>query len=104
MKIIYCDTLPSKMLGLMFTAKRDRALVFRFDKERIVSLHMFFVFYTIDVVFLDSEKRIVETKRGFRPFGIYFPKKKARYVLELPEGYLEDNKIRIGEVFNSFAV
>jgi hypothetical protein len=47
---------------------------------------MFFVFYPIDVLFLDRENRIVEIKRHFLPFTIYAPKKKSMTIIELPDG------------------
>ena len=97
MKIIFCDTFISKFLGLIFTRKADRALVFRFEKEKKVALHMFFVFYPIDVVYLNSDKKIVELKPYLRPFSVYFPKHKARYVLELPAGYIQEHSLAAGD-------
>jgi len=96
MNVIFCDTFISKLLGLMFTLKADRALVFRFDKEKKVALHMFFVFYPIDVVYLNSDKKIVELKPYLRPFSVYFPKNKARYVMELPAGYIQTHSLATG--------
>ena len=96
MEIIFCDTFISKFLGLMFTRKADRVLVFRFENEKKVALHMFFVFYPIDVVYLNSDKKIVELKPYLRPFSVYFPKNKARYVLELPAGYIQAHSLVAG--------
>lgn len=77
----------------MFSKRKN--LVFVFGNERRVSLHNWFVFFPIDVLFLDSEKRIVEIKKGLRPFGFYFAKKKAKYVVEL--GKLKDKPLyRVG--------
>ena len=84
-EVKYCSYFESN-IGLMFSSKRDRALVFTFDKEKIIPLHMFFVFYAIDAVFLDKNKKIVEIKRNFKPFTFFFPKKKAKYIIELPLG------------------
>jgi len=64
----------------------DTAYVFIFNKPRRIDLHMFFVFYPIDVLFLDEKKKIVEIKENFRPFTFYYPNKKASYVIELPAG------------------
>lgn len=60
---------------------------------------MFFVFYLIDVVYLNSDKEIVELKPYFRPFSVYFPKNKARYVLELPAGYIREYSLAIGNEY-----
>ncbi len=82
-----CNSLLSKAKGLMFSfSSKPRPLLFIFSKEEIYSLHMLFVFFPIDVLFLDSSKRIVELKNNFLPFTFYKPKNKARYIIELPKG------------------
>lgn len=100
MKIIFCDSFFSKLRGLMFTRKSDRALVFRFAGENKAALHMFFVFYPIDVVYLNANKVIVEMKPNFKPFRVYFPKNRARYVLELPAGYIREHALAVGKKFD----
>lgn len=90
----FCHSWFSQLRGLMFSKRKN--LVFVFDRERRVSLHNWFVFFPIDALFLDSGKRIVEIKKGLRPFGFYFAKKKARYVIEV--GKLKDKPLyRIGD-------
>lgn len=81
-----CRTIFSKAKGLMFSPKiKDKGLIFYFDNEQLVSLHMLFVFQTIDVLFLDKNENVVEIKRRLKPFTIYTPKNKSAYVIELPE-------------------
>ncbi len=77
----FCCSWLSQLRGLMFSKRKN--LVFVFDREKRVSLHNCFVFFPIDVLFLDSEKRIVEIKKGLRPFWFYLAKEKTRYVVEL---------------------
>ena len=81
----------------MFRTKIKKPLVFVFKKEKIVTLHMLFVFFPIDVLFLDKNKKVVELKADFRPFTFYTQKKKSMYVIELPEGFIKKNKIRLGD-------
>ena len=82
-----CRSIGSKAMGLMFSRKKaDFGLIFSFNAEARRSLHMFFVFYPIDVLFLDKGGRIVEIKNNFRPFRTYRPKQKASYIIELPVG------------------
>lgn len=89
----------SKALGLMFSNKiSDKGLVFVFKMPIRVDLHMFFVFYPIDVLFLDESKRVIESKENFRPFTVYISKKKAKYVLELPQGSIGRTKTKIGDM------
>jgi len=78
--------------GLMFSRKKNIVLVSPF--ERILSIHMLFVFFPIKAVWLDSRKRVVDVKTA-RPFQMRAaPAKKAKYVLETPDISL---KFRIGE-------
>lgn len=93
----FCNNIFSKGFGLMFSRKTDKSLVLDFNTEKIISLHMLFVFYPIDVIFLDEKKRVVEIKENFKPFRFYTPKKKARYVIELPESSVKRSKTMVGD-------
>ncbi len=93
----HCRDIFSRSLGLMFSL-RPKTLVFSFRSERIVPLHMVFVFYPIDVVFLDSSMKVLEIKEDFRPFAFFWPKKKARYVIELPAGSIKNTETAIGDI------
>lgn len=95
----FCDSIPSKAFGLMFSPKiKDKGLIFVFDKEEVRELHMFFVFFPIDVLFLDKNKKVVEIKENFTPFTLYFPKKKAQYVIELEKGTVKKTKTKTGDI------
>ncbi|MBW2993605.1 DUF192 domain-containing protein [Candidatus Woesearchaeota archaeon] len=87
-----CRTFFAKGIGLMFLKKRT--VVFEFKKEKIVPLHMLFVFYPIDVLFLNKEKKIVEIKKNFKPFSFYTPRNKAKYIVEMPK---TKQKLKIGD-------
>jgi len=89
----------SKAIGLMF-AMNPKNLIFIFKKEKIVPLHMFFVLFPIDVLFLDKNKIVVEIKENFRPFTSYIPKAKAKYVIELPKGMIKKSKTRLGDIIS----
>ncbi|MBW2978425.1 DUF192 domain-containing protein [Candidatus Woesearchaeota archaeon] len=91
MEFKICKSVWGKSRGLMFSKKKN--LVFIFNKEKRIPLHMFFVFYPIDVLFLDKNKRIVEIKKNFKPFSFYTSKNKAKYVAELTE----EHKFKIGD-------
>ncbi|MFH1895770.1 MAG: DUF192 domain-containing protein [archaeon] len=92
-------TFFERFKGLMFSAKPDYALIFELEKEGKInaSIHMLFVFYPIDVVYLDSRKKVVDIKLGFKPFELnYTPKKPAKYFIEFPTGIIE-NKISLND-------
>jgi uncharacterized protein len=90
-----CTSILSKATGLMFSRRKN--LIFVFRDERIVPLHMMFVFFPIDVLFLDKNKKVVEIKENFRPWTFYTPKKKAMYVVELCSRDYQNAKIAVGD-------
>ena len=91
-----CESNFSKAIGLMFSLK-PITLIFVFDKEMINPLHMFFVFFSIDVLFLDKNKMVVDMKQNFMPFTFYTSKKKSKYVIELPKKTIKKSKTKIGD-------
>ena len=78
-KFKICKGIFSKSLGLMFKIKA-KTLIFIFKKEEFVPLHMIFVFFPIDVLFLNKNKEVIEIKQNFKPFSFYNPKNRAKYV------------------------
>lgn len=93
---IYCKNLFSKAIGQMFRFK-PATMIFWFDEEQYVPLHMMFVFFSIDVIYLNNNKEIIELVKGLKPFGYYNPKSKAYYVIELAKGTIEKNKLKLGD-------
>ena len=92
-----CDDILSKFIGLMFSRKLNKVLIFKFNKGHKISLHMMFVFYPIDVLFLNKNKIVVDKKENFKPFTFYKSKKKAMYAIELPEKTISRTKTEIGD-------
>ena len=91
-----CSSIFSKSIGLMFS-KKKRSLVFVFEREKIIPLHMLMVFYPIDVLLLNKNREVVEIKQSFRPFAFYTPKKEALYIIELPAGIIKKTKTKLGD-------
>ena len=88
------DTIIGKFRGLMFSKKpKNDGLLFFFKKESVVSLHMFFVFFSIDVVYVNKEKKIVEIKRKVKPFYPFILGPPAKYILELKDA----RSLEVGE-------
>lgn len=86
--------------GLMFFIKMpNKAFIFDRGYESILnsSIHMWFVFFPINVIFLNSNKKIVDIKQNLKPFSYYSPKKKARYIIELPK-QINLSKIKKGDL------
>jgi len=95
-----CESVFSQIKGLMFSTNikhNDMALIFVFDKLKKETLHMFFVGYAIDVLFLDEKKDVVEIKENFRPFSVYWPGEKAKYIIEIGAGTINKHNIKTGD-------
>ncbi len=84
-----------QLVGLMFARRRD--LIFDLGRDKSIWMHMFFVFYPIDVVLLDSSRRVVGLHPGFRPFRWYRPGLRARYILEVEDGAIARLGLRPGD-------
>ncbi len=81
MKIEICKTWFSKFRGLMFSKKKN--LLFVFKKEKIVAIHMLFVFFPINIYYFDKDKNLTGKVKAY-PFTILQPRK-AKYILEAAE-------------------
>ena len=100
-KIVYCDNILQKGTGLIFRTKssvHDTAWVFRFRKPRRVSITMFFVFFPIDIVFLDGSNRVIELKENFLPFHNYTSFSKISSFIELEKGFIKKHVIKNGVI------
>ncbi len=89
-------TVFQKAKGLMFSKQRD--LLFIFKTEERLNFHMVFVFYPIDIIFINHNFEVVDFKKSFKPFTFYYSKKKALYALEVKEGFIDENNIKIGDI------
>lgn len=87
-------TMWQKFRGLMLKRNvRPLFFDFRRDSRNGCALHTFFMLEMIDIVFVNSEKIVVDTQT-VRPWrSLIRPKKPARYVLELPAGLGKSFKV-----------
>lgn len=72
-------------MGLMFKKDIDYGLLIVLKYGS--AIHTCFMFFTIDVYFLD-ENLIVFEKARLKPWRYYKPSKKPKYVLEVKENTL----------------
>jgi hypothetical protein len=88
--------------GLMFSRRipDDYALVFVLKKPQKVSLHMLFVNYPIDAIFLDEKKRVIKTSSLYAWIGLSFCKEKVKYIIETSHGKFTKLGIKTGDVFD----
>ena len=69
-----------KMFGVMFMKKNNYLFLFENKKEKKIAIHSFFC-YPLFLYFFDKEKKLIE-KVKLKPFRIYFPKKRWKYLIE----------------------
>lgn len=91
-----------KALGLMLRKelKESEGMLFDFKTESSPSMWMLGMRFPIDMIWLDMGFRIVHIEKSCPPgtfWKIYFPKKKARYVLEVKSGFCDENRIAEGQ-------
>ena len=83
--------------GLMFSKKPkpSHSVLLKFQKEKIYPIHMFFVFFPIDAVWINSQQEIVHIKRNIKPFTPHInPKTKATYILETNKNATKNLKLK----------
>lgn len=99
-KVRYAKTFFQKFRGLMFRKKSDYALVFpsHFPGRANLAIHMFFVFFPIDVVYL-RKNRVVDIRKRVMPFTPFIvPNADSDTLLELPVGSINRGAIHTGDV------
>jgi len=98
-QVVRCDTFWKRGRGLMFHRGlgEDDVYLFVEGRESVAqtTIHMFFVFFSIAVVWLDHEKRVVDKAlaRPFRPY--YKPRQAAQYFVEGHPSLLE--RVELGD-------
>jgi uncharacterized protein len=88
-------SMRERMVGLLRTPAAelgDGLLI-----EHSPSIHMFFMPYAIDAVFVDGEGRVTRTVPGLRPWRVVWWARGARDCLELPVGRIAASGTQAGD-------
>ncbi|MDP4552834.1 DUF192 domain-containing protein [Alkalihalobacillus macyae] len=95
--IIRADSFLTRLKGLMFrrTPLEEGLLIVPCN-----SIHMCFMNFSIDVVFLTQDHEIIKVVENLKPWRFVPPVKGAHAVLELPVGAIGSSSIRVGEFIN----
>ena len=95
-RLAKAESFVSRLTGLMgrkeFPARYD-ALLF----EQCNSIHCFFMFMAIDVLFIDKKGTVVKCISSLRPWRLAWGGWKSSSVIELPAGTLEKTDTRPGD-------
>lgn len=89
------STLIDRVVGLLATpeVKPGEGLLI----ERTASIHMFFMRYPIDAVFVDRSFRVTRVVSDLKPWGVVWWARGARDCLELRAGAIEETGTRQGD-------
>ena len=93
----YCDSFLCRLRGLMFRSclpsDKGLLLVEAGESRLNTAIHMLFVFMELAVIWINSEKVVVDIvlARAWRP--AYAPHQPARYILEIHPDRLNEFKI-----------
>jgi len=96
-----------KMRGLMLRGSlpRNSCLLMIFEKPEKHGIWMPLMRFSIDIVFLDSQKRVVGLHERVKPVSfwkktwrVYYPEKHAKYAIELPAGTIKRKGIAAGNL------
>lgn len=85
------------MLGLMFRSHipADYAMIFVMKKPASLGIHMLFMRFPIDVIFLNEEKIIVAMAH-LKPWIGHIAMKNIKYIIETNPGAIERYGLSIG--------
>jgi uncharacterized membrane protein (UPF0127 family) len=87
--------------GLMFKndiSISNESYIFILNRERKAAITMMFVFFPIDVVWLNSKFQVIDSKENLKPFSFYTSHKgKAKYFVEMPLDSIKKYRIKIGD-------
>lgn len=97
-RVKLADTFWRRFRGLMFRRRfpRGSAMLFKLFKPGRYGIHMFFVRFPIDLLYLNSRFVVVELREGLKPWHMHRPKAIANYLVELPASTVSRLKVKIG--------
>lgn len=96
----YRDTFLGRFRGLMLSPRRDIILAGKRESIMDSTIHMMWMLYPIDVIWVSAGMKVVDVKRGVPPFNplkpktweLHEPKAAAKYVVEVSVGDLKDTQ------------
>ncbi len=94
------DTLRSKGLSGSRPFAQNEGMLFIFQGDGQHSIWMKDMLFSIDIIWLDNEYRIVDAKERASPESypeIFTPSVQARYVLELSAGFVKLHGLKKGD-------
>ena len=103
-KVEIADNNEERTKGLMFREKlgENEGMLFIFDDEEIRNFWMKNTLISLDIIFIDKDKRITNIEKADPceedTCRIYSSKGLAKYVLEVNQGFTDKNNINEGDI------
>lgn len=96
--IVKAQSFRTRLKGLMFRRKplNEEGLWI----SPCNSIHMFFMHFSIDAIFLDNNHKVVHLIENLKPWRVVLPMNGAFSVLELPTGTIRKFQIEKGQFLN----
>lgn len=96
------DTEASRQQGLSGTKSlsENEAMLFAYDYPTRPGIWMKDMHYSLDIVWLDSTKRVISIERDVSPETyprVFLPQSDAQYVVELPAGFSQKHGLALGQ-------
>ena len=101
-KVTVADTPESRERGLSGRSElaSDEGMLFVFPKDGQYAFWMKDMRFAIDIVWISYSEEIVDVEEKVSPEtypAVFTPRRPARYVLELPSGFVEEHDVTIGD-------
>ena len=93
-------SIVKQMIGLMFRSSipSDFAMIFDMHWEQYLGIHMLFVRFPIDLVYLAENRQIVDIRHLRAWIGVANSRKPARYAIEMSAGTIEKCGLLVGDI------
>ncbi|MDR3063217.1 MAG: DUF192 domain-containing protein [Methanobrevibacter sp.] len=97
-QIKFANSYLTRLRGLMLKKNINYSLALKINNNSKISssIHTCFMFFEIDVFFVDEHMKIFEIAR-LKPWKMYTPNKSAKYIIEFKKGTLKNGLINLGD-------
>ena len=102
-KVMVADTpeLRAKGLSGREGLARDEGMLFIFDSDGKYQFWMKDMRFNVDILWISDKGEVVDIKENASPSiypAVFAPNSPARYVLELPAGFVRENLVTVGDI------
>jgi uncharacterized membrane protein (UPF0127 family) len=100
LEVELATTFEEHILGLMYRDKLEEndGMLFVFPREKVLSFWMKDTRISLSIAFIKADGRIIQIE-SMKPYSLdtHVSKEKARYALEMNEGWFRVHKVREGD-------